>query len=85
MAETVDILIEWVWTLKEVQSTHTQGTQIEHPRTHVVSPLLEQQKSGNVEIMVGGKWKKRWCLLKDGILTEHESKVVVQLRFFIDF
>lgn len=77
MAESLDLMVEWVTTLQAVKATHTEGTQIEHPRTHTVTPLLEQQKSSTVEILVAGKWKKRWCLLKDGILTEHESKVII--------
>jgi hypothetical protein len=66
-------MIDWVCALKDMKSSYKEGTYSENPKASV-SPMMDQQKSGPLELYLNGKWKKRWYTLKDGVLAEYKSK-----------
>jgi len=72
-AETTDSMIDWVCAMKDMKASYTEGMQTENPRNDV-SPLIEQSKTGVLEVLINGRWRKRWYTLKDGVITEQESR-----------
>jgi len=92
-ATSTDLMIDWVCALKEAKDRFDApkdklpdqddkmytvgGAEVKSERGIVLSPLMDNSKSGTLEVLVNGKYKKRFFELKGGILSEHNDGKIV--------